>query len=106
MFTITDKAIAELKNILTGPEMPAQPAIKVYAQSGGCCSTHHLGIEVADLAAEGLTAEDFDGLKVVLEEDARPIAQNATIDYYDHPENAGFKVLWQKNVNEEGCGCH
>jgi Fe-S cluster assembly iron-binding protein IscA len=105
MFTITDKAISELKNIVKGPDMPEKPAIRVYAQSGGCCSTHHLGIEIADLATEGLTAEDFNGLPVVVEDDARDIAQNATIDFYDHAENPGFKVLWQKNLNSGGCGC-
>jgi Fe-S cluster assembly iron-binding protein IscA len=105
MFTITEKAITELKNIVNGPEMPEKAAIRVFAQSGGCCSTHHLGIEIADLAAEQLKAEDFKGLQVVIEEDAREIAQNATIDFYDHPENPGFKVLWQKDQNG-GCGCH
>jgi Fe-S cluster assembly iron-binding protein IscA len=105
MFTITEKAVSELKNIVSGPDMPEKPGIRVYAQSGGCCSTHHLGIEIADLSTEGITAEDFNGLQVFLEEDARDIAQNATIDFFDHPENPGFKVLWQKN-KEEGCGCH
>jgi iron-sulfur cluster assembly accessory protein len=105
MFTITDKAIAELKNILSSPEMPAQAAIRVYAQSGGCCATNQLGIEVADLSESNRTAEDFKGLKVVVDEDARQVASTATIDFFEHDQNPGFKVLWQKQ-QEGGCGCH
>lgn len=107
MFTITDKAIAELKNILSSPDMPAMAAIRVYAQSGGCCATNQLGIEVADLSETKGTAEDFKGLKVVVDEDAREIAGGATIDFFEHDQNPGFKVLWHKQQKEEGgCGCH
>ncbi|MFW5707907.1 MAG: HesB/IscA family protein [Bacteroidota bacterium] len=106
MFTITDKASEELKNILKGENMPENGAIRVFAQSGGCCSSHQLGIEIADLSKTEREGEDFNGLKVLLDEDAREIAQKATIDYYDHMENPGFRVLWQKEPGEGGCGCH
>jgi len=112
MFTITDKAVTELKSILNGPDMPLEPAIRVFAQSagGGCCSGNQLGIEVADLAKTETTSEDFNGLKVVMDNDAREIAQNATIDFYDHADNPGFRVLWQKSHHHGheggGCGCH
>ncbi len=106
MFTITDKAIEELKNVLNGPDMPAEGAIRVFARSGGCCSSIQLGVEIADLSKTELKGEDFKGLKVLLDEDAREVADNATIDFYDHLENPGFRVLWQKQQDGGGCGCH
>ncbi len=114
MFTITDKAITELKNILTGPDMPEKPGIRVFAQSGGCCSNNNLGIEIADLSKTDLPGDDFNGLKVLVDDQAKDIADNATIDFYDHLENPGFKVLWQNAQQHQhnhdhgngGCGCH
>lgn len=105
MFTITDKAVDELKKVLTGHEMPEKAAIRVFAQSGGCCSTNQLGIEIADLAKTELEGEDFKGLKVLLDEDAREVAQKATIDFYEDVENPGFRVLWEKEKGSS-CGCH
>ncbi len=105
MFTITDKAIEEFKSILNGPDMPAQGAIRVFAQTGGCCSSNQLGVEIADLSKTELPGEDFNGLKVLLDEDARDVAQKATIDFFDHADNPGFRVLWQKDHNTGGCGC-
>ena len=106
MFTITDKAITEFKQILNGPDMPAQAAIRVFAQSGGCCSTNQLGIEIADLSKTELQAQDFNGLKVVVDPSAEAVAENATIDYFEDQENQGFRVLWHKGDNGGGgCGC-
>jgi Fe-S cluster assembly iron-binding protein IscA len=107
MFTITEKAIEELKNILNGSDMPGQAAIRVFAQSGGgCCSSNQLGIEIADMSKTQLPGEDFGGLKVLIDEETKDIASNATIDFYDHEENPGFKVLWKKDHQHGGCGCH
>lgn len=106
MFTISDKAITELKQILSGPEMPEQAALRVFAQSGGCCSSNQLGIEIADLSKTELQARDFNGLKVLVDPAAEAVAENATIDYFEEQENQGFRVLWQKGENGGGsCGC-
>ncbi|MFN3554852.1 MAG: iron-sulfur cluster biosynthesis family protein [Bacteroidales bacterium] len=106
MFTITDKAIAELKQILSGPDMPEKAAIRVFAQSQGCCSSHQLGIEIADLSKTDLKGQDFNGLTVLMDEQAEAIAQKATIDFYDHLDNPGFRVLWQKSEEGGSCGCN
>lgn len=106
MFTITDKAIEELKKVLNGSDMPEKGAIRVFAQAGGCCSSNQLGIEIADLSKTDLEGEDFDGLKVLVDEDAKEVAQKATIDFYEDVENPGFRVLWEKEQNGGGCGCH
>ncbi len=105
MFTITDKAASELKKILKGPDMPEKSAIRVFTRSGGCCSSHQLGIEIADMAKTDLQGMDVNGLKVLMDEQAKPVADNATIDFYDHEQNPGFRVLWQKQEDAGGCGC-
>lgn len=105
MFTITQKAVTELKQILTGPDMPENAGIRVFAQTDGCCSSNQLGIEIADLTNNATSGRDFDGLKVLLDADAETIAENATIDFYDHIDNPGFRVLWQKSNGAGGCGC-
>jgi Fe-S cluster assembly iron-binding protein IscA len=106
MFNITDKAVKEFKTILAGEDMPEVPGLRVYAQSGGCCSSEELGVEIADMSEK--KALDFDGLQVHIDEDAAEIAQKATIDFFEDPENPGFRVLWQKKEaakNGGGCGC-
>lgn len=106
MFTITEKAIAELKNILQSEGMPQQAAIRVFANSSGCCSTPRLGIEVADLSQTQAEPRDFDGLKVLVDPQAQHVADKATIDFYDNQEKPGFQVLWQQNDPAgNGCGC-
>jgi iron-sulfur cluster assembly accessory protein len=105
MFTITDKAITELKQILSAPDMPEQAALRVFAQSGGCCSTNQLGIEIADLSQSDIQERDFNGLKVIVDPAAEAVAENATIDYFEDQENQGFRVLWHKGANGGSCGC-
>jgi Fe-S cluster assembly iron-binding protein IscA len=106
MFTISEKAIKEFKVILSGPDMPEEPGLRVFAQSGGCCTPNQLGVEVADLSKAESPGLDFDGLKVLIDADVAKVAENATIDFYEHHENPGFRVLWKKNdLVEGGCGC-
>jgi len=106
MFTITDKAITELKQIFSAPDMPEQAALRVFAQSGGCCSSNQLGIEIADLSKTELQPQDFNGLKVVVDPAADAVAENATIDYFEDHENQGFRVLWHEGAQNGGsCGC-
>ncbi len=105
MFTITDKAIKEFKTILTGPEMPDQAGLRVFAQPGGCCSSHQLGVEIADVSLSQNNKLDFDGLPVLIDADAIEVAEKATIDFFEDQDSPGFKVLWQKKEKEGGCGC-
>ena len=107
MLIITDKAITELKQILAGPDMPEQAALRVFAQSGGCCSSNQLGIEIADLSKSDIKERDFNGLKVVVDPSAEAVAENATIDYFEDQENQGFRVLWHEGAHNGGsCGCN
>lgn len=107
MFTITNKAIEEFKGLLAGEGMPEKAAIRVFAKTGGCCSSNQLGIEVADLSQNGENIREFNGLNVVIDPDAVETAEMATIDFYDDPERPGFKVLWDKeSANGGSCGCH
>lgn len=107
MFTITDKALNEFKEILAGPDMPEKGALRVFARSGGCCSAHQLGIEIADLSKTDLAYRDFNGLRVIIDPDAESVAENATIDYFDHQESSGFRVMWQKEqLNGGSCSCN
>lgn len=107
MFTITDKALNEFKEILSGPDMPEKGALRVFARSGGCCSSHQLGIEIADLSKTDMKERDINGLKVIIDPDAESVAENATIDYFDHQESPGFRVLWQKEEPFGGsCSCN
>jgi|GEM_PF-1597282 len=107
MLIITDKAITELKQILNAPDMPEKAALRVFAQSGGCCSSNQLGIEIADLSKTELQDRDFNGLKVVVDPGAESVAENATIDYFEDQENAGFRVLWHEGAQNGGsCGCN
>jgi Fe-S cluster assembly iron-binding protein IscA len=106
MFTITEKAINEFKGILSGPDMPEEAGLRVFAQSGGCCTPNQLGVEVADMSVVESPGLDFSGLKVLIDADVAQVAENATIDFFDNPEAPGFRVLWKKNdMIEGGCGC-
>jgi iron-sulfur cluster assembly accessory protein len=105
MFTITEKAIKEFKGIISGANMPEKPGIRVFSQSGGCCSSNQLGVEIADLSQGEFKGLDFDGLQVLIDEDSLEVAEKATIDFYEDPDNPGFKVLWQKSESNGGCGC-
>lgn len=106
MLQITDKAVAELQEILAGPDMPAQGALRVFANTSGCCASNELGIEITDQQPPNTIVMQFKGLQVFVDQDALDIASRATIDFFDHPENAGFKVLWHKPQEGGGCGCH
>lgn len=105
MLTITEKAILELKEIIAGPGMPEKAGIRVFASSSGCCSGNQLGIEIADLSQDEKNVQDYNGVKIVMDDATQLIADTATIDFYEDTQNPGFRVLWQKKQDGSPCGC-
>lgn len=106
MFSITERANNEFKTILSGADMPKKAGVRVFSQSGSCCTPHTLGVEVIDLSDVKNQVLDYNGLSVLIDDEVSEVAENATIDFYDHPENPGFRVLWRENnIVDGGCCC-
>jgi iron-sulfur cluster assembly accessory protein len=104
MLKISDRAIQEFKTIIRELNTP-EAGIRVFSKSGGCCSGHGIGLDLARESQNPHTQHDYDGLKVFIENDAMPAVETATIDYFPDAQNPGFRLLGANNASNGGCGC-
>lgn len=101
MITLTETAIAKVKEILS--EEPKPMKLRTFVQGGGC-SGFSYGFSLED----DPTSEDdfslkFDDVEVVIDAMSAQYLEGAEIDYKDGLEGSQFVI---KNPNAQTtCGC-
>ncbi|MBI2057812.1 MAG: iron-sulfur cluster assembly accessory protein [Candidatus Yanofskybacteria bacterium] len=103
MITLTPKAVAKFKEIISKQEKPEEiKGLRVAVQGGGCSGFQY------SLAFEKEPKPDdkvfeFDGLKVFVDQKSLLYLMGTQIDYVDDLCCPGFKFT---NPNAQGtCGC-
>lgn len=104
MLKISDTAIQEFKNIIQELNQP-EAGIRVYIRGEGCCSGPSVGLDLSREPESPFSTHLYSGLKVFIEDEAFDRIAHATIDYFPHAENPGFRLLWDKTAKPGGCGC-
>jgi iron-sulfur cluster assembly protein len=100
--TLTEKAAAEVKKIITEQNLPEETVLRVGVQGGGC-SGFSYSLEFATETSEKDRVAEIHGVKLVVEKKFDPYLEGTVVDYYDGLEKRGF-VFNNPNV-VKSCGC-
>lgn len=98
--TLTPRAAAEVKEILSKPEN-AGKNFRVYVEQGGCSGMQY-GM-VFDEKRDGDFASAQLGLEVLVDAISAQYLRGTMVDFSDELSGGGFKIV---NPNaKESCGC-
>ncbi len=101
MLQLTDRAVRKVKALLEAENRPGQ-GLRIAVKGGGC-SGFQYGLSFEDQQRPNDTVLEFEGLKVYVDPMSRLYLANATVDYVEGLQGAGFKIT---NPNSKGtCGC-
>ena len=100
ILTLTPRAAAEVKDILTKPEN-AGKNFRVYVEQGGCSGMQY-GM-VFDEKRDGDLASNQLGVEVLVDPISAQYLRGTVVDFSDALTAGGFKIT---NPNaKESCGC-
>lgn len=101
MITVTETAVAKLKDILAEENNPALK-LRVFVQGGGCSGMSY-GFTLDEAQNEDDWDLEIDGVKVLVDSMSGGYLQGATIDYKEDAYGATFSI---KNPSAQTtCGC-
>lgn len=100
ILTLTPRAAAEVKDILTKPEN-AGKNFRVYVESGGCSGMQY-GMVFDESRAGDFVSEQI-GVTVLVDAISAQYLRGTMVDFSDALTAGGFKIT---NPNaKESCGC-
>ena len=99
---MTERAVAELKRIVTDQKLPTGTALRVGVKGGGCSGfSYTLGFD--DKITPTDQVNEVDGVKVVCDPKSFLYLNDTIVDFEDSLMGRGFKF---KNPNaSKTCGC-
>lgn len=102
--TLTEKAVKEIKHIITDQNMTAETTyVRAGVRGGGCSGFSYVFTldENRDEAKDILIEQD--GLKIVVDKRSALYIEGTTVDFHDSLDKRGFTF---QNPNATGkCGC-
>ena len=100
ILTLTPRAAAEVRDILTKPEN-AGKHFRVYVEQGGCSGMQY-GM-VFDEQRDGDFASEQESVTVLVDGISAQYLRGTVVDFSDELTGGGFKII---NPNaKESCGC-
>ena len=100
ILTLTPRAAAEVRDILTKPDH-AGKAFRVFVEQGGCSGMQY-GM-VFDEQRDGDFTSEQDGVTVLVDAISAQYLRGTVVDFSDALTGGGFKIT---NPNaKESCGC-
>jgi len=103
MITLTDKAAAELQDLITSQEKQGS-ALRVWVAGGGCSGLSY-GMALDDNAPEdGDNVFEQNGVKIYVDSLSLNYMNGASVDYVDDVLGGGFKIENPNAVSSCGCG--
>jgi iron-sulfur cluster insertion protein len=101
MITITDSAVAKLKDILAEENNP-KLKLRVFVQGGGC-SGFQYGFTLDEEQAEDDWEIESSGISVLVDSMSGGYLQGASIDYRDDAMGSSFSI--SNPTAQTTCGC-
>jgi iron-sulfur cluster assembly protein len=102
MITVTDSAIRQLQNLLSGRADNSQKGLRVQVARGGCSGLHY---EMAlDERKDGDAVVERDGMQFFFDGESVPHLRGATLDFTDGLTGSGFRVVNPNASRTCGCG--
>ena len=101
MITVTEQAVAKLRDILAEENNPALK-LRVFVQGGGCSGMQY-GFTLDETQNEDDWDLEVNGVKVLVDSMSGGYLQGAEIDYRDDTMGSSFTI---NNPNAQTtCGC-
>src|SRR5918999_4402935 len=102
LITVTDKAAEKARNILNERGI-TDGAPRVFVVGGGC-SGYQYGMAIARNQEEGDIAIDYNGVKILVDEESAPLLDGAEVDYVEDLMKSGFTIFNPNAVKSCACG--
>jgi iron-sulfur cluster assembly accessory protein len=99
--TLSAKAAEMVRDILAKEESDSL-ALRVYVAGGGCSGLQY-GMALDDPSDDDVTI-NYEGIRVVIDNESLRFIEGAEIDYVDSLMGAGFTVNNPNAVSSCGCG--
>lgn len=102
MLKLTDKAAKEVRELISGQNMPAGTFLRVGVAGGGCSGfTYNMRFDTQQNEAD--LVHEVDGVKVVIDPKSFVYVDGTEIDFTDGLNGRGF-VFRNPNASTT-CGC-
>ena len=104
MLTLTEAATRKLNEVITqqGDHGSNVFGLRLSVYKGGC-SGYQYGMSLAEKAEQGDWVGEFDGVRVVVDQESAPLLEGVNIDYVETIQASGFTISNPNAVR--GCGC-
>ena len=102
MITITDNAVAKIRDILAEESNPALK-LRVFVQGGGCSGMSY-GFTLDEEQAEDDWDLDINGVKILVDSMSGGYLQGAVVDYKEDQYGSSFSIKNPQAVTTCGCG--
>jgi iron-sulfur cluster assembly accessory protein len=99
---LTPKALEMVKRMHTKESLGAEQGLRVSVVGGGC-SGFQYSLSF-DLPKEGDTAQEIDGVKLLVDEISLPYIAGTTLDYVEGLHAGGFRFDNPRASRTCGCG--
>ncbi|MEJ8756216.1 iron-sulfur cluster assembly accessory protein [Pontibacter sp. H259] len=100
--TITEKALAEVKNIMTEKNVPADYGLRIGVQGGGCSGMSYLlGFDKPKEADETF---DLNGVTLIMDKKHGMYVMGMEVDFQDGLNARGFTFNNPQAKSTCGCG--
>jgi iron-sulfur cluster assembly protein len=111
--TLTPAAVEAVRDLLVKRNLKDY-ALRVFV-SGGGCSGFQYGMALENNIREEDITNEFDGVKVVVDEVSIEYLHGASVDFVETPQGTGFKIENPNSMpscscgspasSDEACGC-
>jgi iron-sulfur cluster assembly protein len=100
--TLTPPAIQAVRDLMNKRNLEGY-ALRVFVSGGGCSGFQYGMALENNIRAEDLV-DEFDGVKVVVDEVSIDYLRGAKVDYIEDVMGSGFKIENPNAVSSCGCG--
>ena len=100
--TLTPAAVEAVRDFLEQRNLKDY-ALRVFI-SGGGCSGFQYGMALENNIREEDITNEFDGVKVVVDEVSLEYLHGASVDFVDTPQGKGFKIENPNSMPSCNCG--
>lgn len=100
--TLTPPAIQAVRDLMNKRNLEGY-ALRVFVSGGGCSGFQYGMALENNIRAEDMV-DEFDGVKVVVDEVSIEYLRGAKVDYIEDVMGSGFKIDNPNSVSSCGCG--
>ena len=102
LITMSDVAVAQLRTLLQQQEDP-DLGLRVFVYPGGCSGMSY-GMAFENEVTGEDSILDYEGLKLIVDENSAYYLKGAQIDFEDSLMGGGFRIFNPNAVRSCGCG--